>query len=173
MNPLHGRRGRFALVAVAALGLAGCSGSQAPFAPSGPGATPLARHPVPLEGASTEVDIQNDWTASIAGSGSEDCWTISPALPIVGSGDTAGPIKLTYRPSTSCGVPSGIGISYGPAAVTGERCTFTVVYDVNFSFSVAQSSNTACSIKYPPNGVSAILVYAQNASGSSRVERTH
>jgi hypothetical protein len=142
-----------------ALIVAGCSSAQTPLSPSGSAPNNLSRHAGPLD-ASTQVDIQNAWIAAIAGSGSADCWTISPGLPIVDAGDIAGPITLTYHPSISCGIPSSIGIKYGPAAVTGARCSFYVVYDVSFSFSVTQSSDTDCTIKYPPT-VSAIFTYNQ------------
>jgi hypothetical protein len=121
-----------------------------------------------LTDPSTQVDVQNNWTAAISGSGSASCWTISPTLPIVGAGDTAGPITLTYTFTTGCPIPSALGISYGPAAFTGQRCTFYTTYNASgFTFSVTQSDNTACSIKYPPT-VSAIFSYAQKASGSGR-----
>jgi len=156
----------------ASFALAGCGAAQAPL--SSPGSTvPVASHHAgPLTDPSTEVDIANDWTAAIAGSGSADCWTISPGLPLVDAGAIAGPITLSYHVSPICGVPSSLGIAYGPAASTGARCTFNTLYDGHFSFSVAQSSVTDCTIKYPPEGVSAIFTYAQITPGS-RLRRLH
>lgn len=153
-------------IAIAAL-LVGCGAQQGLSAANSTAAngTPYATH---LTDPSTQVDIQNNWTASIAGSGSASCWTISPGLPIVGAGDTAGPITLTYTFTTGCPIPSALGITYGPAAFTGERCTFYTTYNASgFTFSVTQSGNTACSIKYPPT-ISAIFSYAQKTSGSWR-----
>lgn len=152
------------LAVAAMIAIAGCGSSQ--VSPSASNATSLSSHARSLE-ASTEVDISNDWTSSIAGTApSSLCWSIVPALPILGAGDTDGPITITYKTSTTCPIPASIGVTYGPAAFTGPQCTFNVVYDVNFTFSVTQSTNTACTIKYPPLGVNAIFVYAQNASGS-------
>lgn len=168
MKPRHRRSGKLLLAVAAAFLIAGCGAAQGPLAPSGPAIANRSHNVKPLDGASTEVDIQNSWTASIAGSGSADCWTISPGLPIVGAGDIAGPVTLTYSPSTICGVPSAIAISYGPAAFTGAKCTFYVTYDVSFSFSVTQSGNTDCSIEYPPVGVNAILTYDQKATSGRR-----
>lgn len=163
--PLN-RSGRWFVAVTAALIVAGCGAPQNSLASPGSGVTNMSRHAGPLADPSTEVDIQNSWTASIAGSGHADCWTISPSLPIVGAGDITGPITLTYHVSTSCGVPSGLGITYGPAVVAGNTCTFTTVYDVNFTFSVTQGDNTKCSIEYPPEGVSAIFTYNQKTPGS-------
>jgi hypothetical protein len=157
------------LTAVVAL-VAGCGSAQVPSSSSGAAAN-VSHRVGPLDDPSTEVDIQNNWTAAIAGSGSADCWTISPSLPIVGAGDTAGPITLTYTPL--CPTPSALPISYGPAATTGERCTFNVSYTPSgFSFSVTQSDNTACKIEYPPNTINAIFVYAQKPLGSGNAVRS-
>jgi hypothetical protein len=41
-----------------------------------------------------------------------------------------------------------------------------VLFDAHFSFSVTQGTNTTCNIVYPPEGVNAIFVYNQGASGS-------
>jgi hypothetical protein len=172
MKASQGRASRLIVAIGAAFAVTGCGAAQAPLSPSGSTVTNVSRHVGPLDGASTEVDIQNDWTAAIAGSGSADCWTISPGLPIVDAGDIAGPITLTYHASTSCPVPSSLGISYGPAAVTGPRCTFNVVYDAHFSFSVMQSVMTACTIEYPPEGVNAIFTYAQITPGSGHAVRS-
>lgn len=157
-------------IPVAAL-LIGCGPQQGlSVANSAANGAPYATH---LTDPSTQVDIQNNWTASIAGSGSANCWTISPGLPIVGAGDTAGPITLTYSFTTGCPIPSALGITYGPAAVTGQRCTFYTTYNASgFSFSVTQTGNTACSIKYPPT-VSAIFSYAQKAPRSGRERFAH
>lgn len=163
---------RLITATIAALIIAGCGGAQTPISPSSSGSNVPGRV-VPLD-ASTQVDIRNDWTASIAGSGSATCWTISPALPLVGAGDTAGPITLTHHTSPSCGIPSGLTVTYGPAASTGARCMFNVVYDVSFSFSVTQSSSTNCSIEYPPT-INAIFVYARlgSAMKHSPIHRSH
>jgi hypothetical protein len=156
---------------VAAIAIAGCAGAQAPISAGGSTLANPSSHIRALD-ASTEVNIQNAWTGSIAGTApSSLCWSIVPSLPIVGAGDTAGPVSITYKASTTCPIPAGIDISYGPAAFTGPTCTFNVVYDVNFSFSITQGTNTACSIKYPPLGINAIFVYAQDASGSGHVVR--
>jgi hypothetical protein len=156
-------------VVVAAL-VAGCGGTQA-LSPSGSTMANTSRHAGPLDDPSTQVDIQNDWTASIAGSGSATCWTISPALPIVGAGDTAGPINLTYTPL--CPSVSTLPITYGPAISTGPSCTFDVSYTSSgFSYSVTQSTLTDCTIVYPPNGVNAIFVYNQLGSGAKRAVRS-
>ncbi|MGA8576058.1 MAG: hypothetical protein WB609_10335 [Candidatus Cybelea sp.] len=161
MKAPHRRPGRLIVAVASAIIIAGCSSAQAPISPTGSSAN-MSRYGGPLTGASTEVDIQNNWIAAIAGSGSSDCWTISPGLPIVGAGDTAGPITLTHTTSPSCGIPSGLAITYGPAAATAEKCTFNTVYNASgFTFSVTQTQNTACTIKYPPNGVNAIFDYAQ------------
>jgi hypothetical protein len=69
-------------------------------------------------------------------------------------------VTITYNASTLCGIPASAGISYSPAAFIGPRCTFNVVFDVNFSFSVTQGTGTDCSIKYPPT-ISAIFDYDQ------------
>jgi hypothetical protein len=138
----------------------GC-GAQPGLSAANSAAISSSPHTTRLADPSVQVDIQNNWTASIAGSGSASCWTISPGLPIVGAGDTAGPITLTYNFTTGCPIPSALGITYGPAAFTGERCTFYTTYNASgFTFSVTQTDNTACSIKYPPM-VSAIFSYAQ------------
>lgn len=156
------------LVSAVAAFIAGCGAAQGPISPSASNVSNLSRHVGPLDGASTEVDVHNGWTAQIAGSGSSDCWSISPALPLVNPGDTDGPVTLTYHASTSCGVPSGIGITYGPAVSTGPTCTFNVVYDARFTFSVTQSARTDCTIAYPPYGVNAIFNYAQITTGAKR-----
>jgi hypothetical protein len=156
--------------AVAAL-LTGCGAPQTAFSPSGSASTNVSRHVGPLDDPSTQVDIQNDWTAAIAGSGSATCWTISPPLPVVGAGDTAGPITLTYTPL--CPSISTLPITYGPAISTGPSCTFDVSYTSSgFSYSVTQSALTDCRIVYPPNGVNAIFVYNQLGSGAKRAVRS-
>ncbi len=130
------RLGRFIVAVASAFLIASCGAAQAPVSATGSTAN-MSRRGGPLAGASTEVDIQNNWIASIAGSGSSDCWTISPGLPIVGAGDTAGPLTLTHTTSPSCGIPSGLAITYGPAATTGEKCTFNTVFNASgFTFSV-------------------------------------
>lgn len=154
-------------VVVAALALAGCGGSQGSTSPSTLVAIPNHARPA---NATVQVDIRNDWTASIAGSTTaSSCWTIS-SLPVVGAGNIAGPVDITYNASTTCPFPASTGISYGPAAVSGRRCTFNILYDVNYSYSVVQSTGTACSILYPPS-ISGIFVY--NQITPSHVHSTH
>lgn len=168
MKATPGHLVRWIVAVLAATAIAGCA-TQAPVSSSGSALPNAPGHARPLD-ASTEVDISNDWTASIAGTApSSDCWDITPPLPIVGAGDTDGPITITYKPSTYCPIPASIGVAYAPAAFTGPKCTFNVVYDVSFSFSATQGDNTACSIKYPPLGINAIFVYAQSGSESTHV----
>jgi hypothetical protein len=92
------------------------------------------------------------------------------SLPVVGAGSVAGPVNITYNASTTCPIPASTGIAYGPAAVSGHRCTFNVLYDVNYSYSVTQGTGTACSIEYPPS-ISGLFVY--NQITPSRVHSTH
>jgi len=162
-------RAQLLVSATAALALAGCGGGQAPLSPSSSTGTNLSHHAGPLSDPSTVVEIQNGWTGTISGSGSADCWTIAPPLPILGAGDSSSPITLSFHVSTTCGVPSSLGITYGPFAVTGNRCTFYTVFNAGgFSYAVTQTDNTACKIVYPPNGINAIFVYAQKSSASRR-----
>jgi hypothetical protein len=107
-------------VVAAALAAAGCGGSQAATSSATLGAVPNYARPAT---ATAQVDIRNDWTASIAGSTTaSSCWTTS-SLPIVGAGSIAGPVDTTYNASTTCPIPASTGISYGPAVVSGHRCT--------------------------------------------------
>jgi hypothetical protein len=167
MKALHVGSCRLFVVVAAALAIAGCGGSQASTSTLAPGAIPNHVRPAT---ATVQVDIRNDWTASIAGNTTaSSCWTIS-SLPVVGAGSVAGPVDITYNASTTCPIPASTGISYGPAVVSGHRCTFNVLYDVNYSYSVTQGTGTACSIEYPPS-ISGLFVY--NQITPSRVHSTH
>lgn len=157
--------GQLSVAVAAAFMVAGCGASQGALSPSG--SNDVSRRVSPLSDPSAQVGITNDWTAAISGSGSAPCWTISPGLPIIGAGDSSGPITLTYTPL--CPTISTLPITYGPAASTGGRCTFNTLYSASgFSFSVVQSSVTDCKIVYPPNGLNAIFVYNQLAPGARR-----
>jgi hypothetical protein len=163
MKAHQGRLSRLFVIVAAGLLVAGCA-AQTPFSPSNP-SSDLSRHREPLGDPSTVIEIQNNWTGTINGSGSAECWAISSPLPTLAAGASSGSITLTFTPSVSCGIPNSLGIAYGPAAVSGNRCTFLTVYNASgFSYSVVQSGNTACKIEYPPNGLNAIFVYAQNSS---------
>jgi hypothetical protein len=169
MKALHFGSCRLLVVVAAALAIAGCGGSQASTSsPSTLGAIPNHARPAT---ATVQVDIRNDWTASIAGNTTaSSCWTIS-SLPVVGAGSVAGPVDITYNASTTCPIPASTGISYGPAVVSGHRCTFNVLYDVNYSYSVTQGTGTACSIEYPPS-ISGLFVYNQITPSRVRSAQT-
>jgi hypothetical protein len=169
MRPLY-HQSCIAVAAVAACTiLAGCS--SGPQATLNPTSTWSAHRVEPLTTVSTIVGIKNDWIATIHGSGSAPCWTISPGLPSVGPfGELSGPITLSYTPL--CPSLSTLPIMYGPAGTTtsGADCTFNVSYDgTHFIYSVTQGSGTACSV-----GPSAsthydeILTYAQRGPDSKR-----
>lgn len=141
--------------------LASCSATSSGL--PRPAAADDFRHLSSTGSVSAEVDIQDGWTHKIVGSGSADCWSISPPLPKLGPDGSAGPITLTYTASTSCGLPSGIAIVYRPVGARREKCTFNVEYTASgFSFSATQTQKTDCTIEYPPFSIiNAILIYKQ------------
>jgi hypothetical protein len=158
------------LIAVAAVGIiAGCSGAA-----QGPGGTgssvPIASHVQPQTSVSTVIGIRNDWIATISGSGSAQCWNISPGLPDVGGfGQLSGKVTLTY--TELCPSPGGLAIAYGPEGTsTSADCTFTVNYTgTMFTYSVMQGSGTKCSVgPSPMTGYDEILTYAQIGPDAKR-----
>lgn len=154
--------------------LAGCSGAQTPVTPSESSSSSV-HHVGPLTTVSTIVGIKNNWIATIHGSGSATCWSISPGLPSVGPfGDLSGPITLSYTPL--CPSVSTLPITYGPGgSSTGAECTFNVSYDgTNFHYGVAQGSSTACTVApSPTTGYNEILTYAQKGPAGKRFFKLH
>ncbi|MGA8576056.1 MAG: hypothetical protein WB609_10325 [Candidatus Cybelea sp.] len=174
MRPLH-HQSRLAIATVATLAiLAGCSGgAQAPVNPAAASSSNVHRIG-PLTTVSTIVGIKNDWIATIHGSGSATCWSISPGLPSVGPfGDLSGPITLSYTPL--CPSVSTLPITYGPGGSAGAECTFNVNYDgTNFLYSVTQGSSTACTVApSPTTGYDEILTYAQKGPDGKRFFKPH
>lgn len=170
MRPLH-HRSRLVVVTLAAFAiLAGCNGgAQTPINPTASLSSSVHRIG-PLTTVSTIVGIRNDWIATIHGSGSATCWSISPGLPSVGPfGDLSGPVTLSYTPL--CPTPSTLAITYGPGgSSTGAECSFNVSYNgTTFLYSVTQGSSTACSVApSPTTGYDEILTYAQKGPAGNR-----
>lgn len=170
MRPLN-RQSPLAITTVAGLMiLGGCTGgAQIPVNPAAAASSNVHRAG-PLTTVSTIVGIKNDWIATIHGSGSAMCWTITPGLPSVGPfGTLSGPITLSYTPL--CPGVSTLPIAYGPGGTsTNANCTFNVSYDgTNFVYSVAQGSSTACTVG--PSATTAydeILTYAQKGPNAKR-----
>lgn len=175
MRPLY-HRPRVAIAALAAFTiLAGCSGgAQVPVNPTASSSS-SAHRIGPLTTVSTIVGIRNDWIATIHGSGSATCWSISPGLPSVGPfGDLSGPVTLSYTPL--CPTPSTLAITYGPGgSSTGAECSFNVSYDgTNFLYSVTQGSSTACTVAPSPStSYDEILTYAQKGPDGNRFFKPH
>jgi hypothetical protein len=162
---------QLAIVTVATLTiLAGCSGSAQ--APVNPATAPFSSaHRIGLlTTVSTMIGIRNDWIATIHGSGSAPCWTISPGLPSVGAfGKLSGPITLSYTPL--CPGRSTLSITYGPGGSgTSANCTFNVSSDgTNFFYAVTQGSGTACTVGPSVTaGYDEILTYAQQGPDAKR-----
>lgn len=157
-------------LALLAIGLfAGCSGGAQGFGAPGSSAS-TASHFRPQTTVSTIVGIKNDWIATISGTGSAQCWSISPGLPSVGGfGQLSGPVRLTY--TSPCTSTAFLPITYGPGgSSTGANCTFNVGYNgTNFVYNVTQGSVTACSVA--PSASSRydeILTYAQIGPNANR-----
>jgi hypothetical protein len=169
MRPHHRQSHRvIALLAVAAI-LTGCSAAAQMPANPATSSSSSAHRVGPLTTVSTIVGIRNDWIATIHGSGSATCWTISPGLPSVGPfGDLSGPITLSYTPL--CPGLSTLPITYGPGSSTAAECTFNVSSNgTSFSYSVAQGSSTACTVApSPTTGYDEVLTYAQRGPDSKR-----
>jgi hypothetical protein len=169
MRPLY-HESPLAIATLATLvALAGCGGgTQPPLSPST--TSSIMRHVGPLTTVSTIVGIKNDWIATIQGSGSATCWSISPGLPSVGPfGDLSGPITLSYTPL--CPSLAALPITYGPSgSSTTADCTFTISYDgTRFVYNVIQGSSTACSVAPSPvTGYDEILTYAQKGPNEKR-----
>jgi hypothetical protein len=171
MKLLNSQRFRASLALSAGL-VAGCSaGAQNVGAPSPPGST--ASHVQPQTSVSTIVGIKNNWIATISGSGSAQCWSISPGLPNVGGfGQLSGPVTLTYTPL--CPSPGGLQIIYGPEGTsTIADCSFNINYTGSvFTYSVLQGSGTKCSVgPSPTTGYDEILTYAQIGPDATRLKR--
>jgi len=152
--------------AIAALALASvaltaaCSnGTGSSLNPSGSSASSAAHHATPLDSATTRVGIKNNWTSTIAGSGSARCWTISPSLPDVGAGKLSNPVTLTY--DLTCAFLSVLPITYGPPnGAAATQCTFEISYQGKFVYTVDNGSLTTCSVQ--PSSIAAyneILIY--------------
>lgn len=176
MRPLYNRL-RPSVTAIAAFAiLAACSGgAQAPSNPtiSSSSNAPRIR---PLTTVSTTVGIKNNWIATISGSGSAMCWSISPGLPsVAGFGHLSGPVTLSYTPL--CPTPSTLAITYGPPGTsnTGADCTFGVSYNgTAFMYTVTQGTSTACTVGPSPiSGYDEILTYAQKGPAGKRSGGPH
>jgi hypothetical protein len=77
----------------------------------------------PLATVSNVVQIDNEWTQTVLGSGSATCWSISPTpLPAVGPSASSPPVTLSYDTTcpvtlsydTTCPVTATLPITYGP-----------------------------------------------------------
>lgn len=154
--------------------LAACSGgAQTPINPTASSSS-SAHRIGPLTTVSTTVGIKNNWIATISGSGSAMCWSISPGLPsVAGFGHLSGPVTLSYTPL--CPTPSTLAITYGPPGTgsTGADCTFGISYNgTAFMYTVAQGTSTACSVAPSPiSGYDEILTYAQKGPAGKRSVR--
>jgi hypothetical protein len=170
MRPLY-RQSHLAITTIAALAiLGGCAGgAQTPVNPAVAASSNVHRAG-PLTTVSTIVGIKNDWIATIHGSGSATCWTISPGLPSVGPfGTLSSPITLSYTPL--CPGVSTLPVTYGPGGTsTSANCTFNISYNgTNFLYGVAQGSSTVCTVG--PSATTAyaeILTYAQKGPNAKR-----
>lgn len=175
MRPLP-HRSAFAVATLATLAIvAGCSGSsQTALNPTAPSSSSMQRIG-PSTTVSTVVGIKNDWIATISGSGSAPCWSISPGLPTVGPfGDLSGPVTLSYTPL--CPTPGTLGITYGPpSGSSASQCTFTISYNgANFLYTVTQGGSTACSVAPSASTrYDEILTYAQKGPDSKRARSLH
>lgn len=168
MRPHQHQSRRLVAMLAAVSMLAACSGAGQMPANAPTSSSSGAHHGGPLTTISTIVGIRNDWIATIHGSGSATCWTISPSLPSVGPfGDLSGPITLSYTPL--CPGLSTLPITYGPGgSSTAAECTFNVSSNgTSFFYTVAQGSGTACSVApSPTTGYDEILTYAQRGPAS-------
>ena len=146
---------RFLLLA-ACVSLSACSGSFNPA--SQPASQPASRRVGPLATVSTIVGIENGWIATISGSGSATCWTISPGLPSVAGGSLSARVKLSFN--TVCEPLANLVITYTNGAV-GGACKFTVQYTgTGFSYKVTQDTLTDCSTEISPNSnYDELLIY--------------
>jgi|HubBroStandDraft_2_1064218.scaffolds.fasta_scaffold218657_1 hypothetical protein len=152
--------------------IAGCSSTAAGPTTSG-SSIPNVSRVQPATSVSTVIGIKNDWISTISGTGSAQCWNISPGLPNVGGfGQLSGKITLTYTPL--CPSPGGLQITYGPEGTsTSADCTFNVNYNGSaFTYSVIQGSGTNCSVgPSPTTGYDEILTYAQIGPDVKRSNR--
>ncbi len=169
----HGQTNmRIASLSIGAVILfAGCSGATQNLSGSPVGASSYQVQP--LTTYSTTVGIKNAWIATIYGSGSATCWSISPGLPSVAGFNTlSAPITLSYTPT--CPGPSILPITYGPGPVVTSNnpanCTFNVSYNgTRFVYTVTQGSSTACTAGPSPlSGYDEILTYAQIGPNEKR-----
>jgi hypothetical protein len=161
----------FELVAVLAGAVAivaGCStqaGSPLGSSPAGLGAS--RAHSLNI--VTTRVEIYNSGSATILGTGSSACWTISPTpLPSVSPDTYSGVISLSYN--TTCAGPNFIDIAYAPTVGADDSCTFVTTYDMGFSYSVDNSEGTACTAT-PSHNVAFDELFSYDPSGSLRKHR--
>ena len=149
--------------------IVGCSGGQQGSGSSG-SLMPTASRVQPQTSVSTVIGIKNDWISTISGSGSAQCWNISPGLPNVGGfGQLSGKITLTYTPL--CPSPGALQITYGPEGTGATAdCAFNINYTGSiFTYSVNQGSGTKCSVgPSPTTGYDEILTYAQIGPSEKR-----
>lgn len=150
---------------------AGCSGGAQGF--GAPGSSSPTAHGQPQTSYSTIVGIKNDWIATIYGSGSAMCWSISPGLPSVGGfGQLSDPVTLTYTPLCPSAA-STLAIQYGPVGTsTSADCTFNVTFNGTiFTYTVDQSPGTKCSVAPSADArYNEILTYAQIGPNAKRLK---
>jgi hypothetical protein len=148
--------------------VAGCSsqaGSPLGSSPTGPSASRAHS----LDIVPTRVKIYNSGSATISGTGSSACWTISPTpLPSVSPDTTSGVVTLSFN--TACAGPNFIDISYAPVSGADAICTFVTTYYMGFTYSVDNSEDTACTAT-PSHNVTFEELFSYDPAGSLRRHR--